>query len=278
MNLAPDAVCVGDNCVDFYLPPINCRYIGGNALNTSVYLRRRSISTAYVGVVGDDGDGEMTLAKLRQEDVDVSHVAVLRGKTATSHILLKEAGERQFVYEYLGPRPVLDLDEATMQFICRHRLIHTTWAGGTKNYLRLFTEAAGAKVSLDYGERFEAEFLKDTIGYVDWAFFSMSPGQRKQAEDFAVNAFDQGPRLVVVTLGPSGSLAYDGALTYQPAVTVRAIDTLGAGDAYIGTFLAARLSGSDLPHAMQEASRVAAQTCTHFGGWMQTPNPPATEL
>ncbi len=278
MDQAPSAVCVGDNCVDFYLPPINRRYIGGNALNTAVYLRRNGIAVAYVGAVGDDADGDLTLCKLRQETVDVSHVAILPGKTATTHILLTDAGERQFVYEYLGPQPILELDEATLQFIGRHGLIHTTWAGGTLTYLPRFRLAANAVVSLDYGERFKPDFLDRTIAFVDWAFFSMGPDQRMQAETFAVSVFDRGPQLVVVTLGMGGSLAYNGSFVYQPALTVETVDTLGAGDAYIGAFLAARLAGLDLTEGMWQASQVAARACTHFGGWTQTANPPVIEF
>ncbi len=277
MEQVSSAVCVGDNCIDFYLPPINLRYIGGNALNTAVYLRRSGIPTAYLGVVGEDADGEMTLRKLRQESVDVSHVKILPGKTATTHILLNDVGERQFVYEYFGPQPILELDEATLQFIGRQSLIHTTWAGGTLTYLPRFWHAANAVVSLDYGERFKPEFLDRTIEFVHWAFFSMEQGQRIQAESFAVSVFERGPRLVVVTLGVGGSLAYDGALVYQPAVSIETVDTLGAGDAYIGTFLAARLAGLNLLEGMRQASQVAARTCTHFGGWTQTANPPVIE-
>jgi len=266
-------VCVGDNCVDFYLPPINRRYIGGNAVNVAVYLRRAGIPSAYIGVVGDDADGELTLRKLREEGVDVSHVQIVAGQTATTHIRLTPSGERQFIYEYLGPQPALELDELTLKFISQHSLVHNTMAGGTEAYLSRFNRAAGLIVSVDYGERSHPEFITRTLPFVNLAFFSMNAEQRSDAEALARSKFSDELRLVVVTLGAGGSLAYDGDLYYQAAIPVRAVDTLGAGDSYIGTFLAYWLRGAEISICMQNASVAAAETCTHFGGWSQPENP-----
>jgi len=267
------AVCVGDNCVDFYLPPINRRYIGGNAVNLAVHLCRAGIPTAYIGAVGDDADGELTLHKLREEGVDVSYVQIVPGQTATTHIRLTPSGERQFIHEYLGPRPILELDELTLNFISQHSLVHNTMAGGTEAYLSHFSRVAGLMVSVDYGERSHPEFIACTLPFVDLAFFSMNEDQRSEAEELAHSKFSQGPCLVVVTLGSGGSLAYNGDLYYQPAIPVRVVDTLGAGDSYIGTFLAYWLKGAEIPVCMQNASAAAAETCTHFGGWSQSENP-----
>ena len=263
------AVCVGDNCVDYYLPPIERRYIGGNAVNVAVYLRRAGVRSAYVGVVGDDLDGKLTLERLAETGVDVSQVQIEPGQTATTHILLPASGERQFVYEYFGPRSTQQLDDLALQFISQHQLVHNTMSGGTEPYLPIFRESPGLIISIDYGERSHPDFINRSLPYVDLAFFSMDPDSRSQAEELAFEMFSTGRRLVVVTLGTGGSLACDGKIYYQPAVPVDVVDTLGAGDAYIGTFLAYWLKGFDIPSCMKEASLQAAETCTHLGGWPQ---------
>ena len=97
------AVCVGDNCIDYYLPPINRDFIGGNALNVAVHMQTCGISTAYVGVVGNDADGQHILSVLAQKGLEISNLNTLPGKTAQTHIRLSPQGDRQFVYEYLGP-------------------------------------------------------------------------------------------------------------------------------------------------------------------------------
>jgi fructoselysine 6-kinase len=271
--MTPSAVCVGDNCVDFYLPPINQRYIGGNAVNVAVYLKRAGIPSSYVGVVGDDHDGKLTLKKLLEEGVDVTQVQTVPGRTATTHIQLSNSGERQFVYEYLGPRPAQELDTYDLEFISRHKLVHNTMSGGTGSYLPRFRQIPGLLISMDFGERSHPDFIRRSLPYVDLAFFSMDPDMQNQAEALALEMFSSGRRLVVVTLGTGGSLVCDGKLYYQPAIAVDVVDTLGAGDAYIGTFLAYWLRDFAVTSCMQLASLQAAETCTHLGGWTQSQNP-----
>ncbi len=50
------------------------------------------------------------------------------------------------------------------------------------------------------------------------------------------------------------------------AFAVKAIDTLGAGDAFHGAFTLALAEGRDLVGALRFASAAAALKCTHFGG------------
>lgn len=263
------AVCVGDNCIDYYLPPFDRRFIGGNALNVAVHMQTGGVSAAYVGVVGDDADGKRVLEGLTHKGLDVSRVRILPGQTAQTHIQLTAQGDRQFVYEYLGPQEELLLDEETIRFILGHRLLHTTQNGGILRYLPRFRESSQTLISFDFGERCPPEFIERVVGLTDVAFFSLPEEMAGQAEDLAQRMASKGPRLVVVTLGSEGSLAFDGQFHRQSTERVAVVDTLGAGDCYIGAFLARWLMQETLPTCMQAASRAAAQACTHFGAWPQ---------
>ncbi|WP_329115708.1 carbohydrate kinase family protein [Streptomyces sp. NBC_01465] len=74
--------------------------------------------------------------------------------------------------------------------------------------------------------------------------------------------------LVAVTLGAGGALlAGAGAVTARvPATEVRAVDSTGAGDAFTGGFLAARLSGADDATAAAAGCRAGASAVTVIGG------------
>ncbi|MFC7216618.1 carbohydrate kinase family protein [Streptomyces polyrhachis] len=77
----------------------------------------------------------------------------------------------------------------------------------------------------------------------------------------------------VVTLGAHGALvAQDGRPTARvPAVAARVVDTTGAGDAFTGAFLAARLTGAKPREAARAGCRAASTAVTIVGG-----RPPAT--
>jgi fructoselysine 6-kinase len=44
-----NALCIGDNCIDRYLPPMNLHFIGGNALNTAVHMKLAGCDVSYMG-------------------------------------------------------------------------------------------------------------------------------------------------------------------------------------------------------------------------------------
>jgi fructoselysine 6-kinase len=262
------AVTVGDNCIDHYLPPIELDFSGGNAVNVAVHLQRARCSTAYIGAVGGDEDGQKLIHDISKEGVDISHIKVYPDhSTACSHIRLNNTNEREFIFEDLGPKDDFTLDEADLAFIQRHRLVHNTWLGGTDKYLKYFKQTPDILVSQDYGERCTEEFINQTIADVDVAFFSLSENSENSISDLAQQMKARGPRLIIVTQGSLGSVAYDGKLYFQDAFPVEVVDTLGAGDAFIGTFLANWLNRKGIEFCLKTAAQVASQTCTHLGGW-----------
>jgi fructoselysine 6-kinase len=260
---------VGDNCIDRYLRPVNLSFVGGNALNVAVYLQQHGVLTSYSGVVGDDEEGTRVLEALRQHGIDTTHIQVLPGQTAYTDIRLGEQGDREFVTEYLGPKPAGFLSHEAIKYIASHDQVHTTLLGGTAEDLPRIKQAGARQISMDYGERAEEDFIKQTLLFVDIAFFSLAEEQSLTAPRLAERIFEAGTRLAVVTVGARGSFAYDGQAYFQPAMPVHVVDTLGAGDAFIGTFLAQFLHGNPLPACLEKAAAIAALTCTHFGAWQQ---------
>lgn len=74
--------------------------------------------------------------------------------------------------------------------------------------------------------------------------------------------------LTVVTLGADGALvAESGKVTARvPAYPAEPVDSTGAGDAFTGAFLAARLCGADAATAAEAGCRAGAQAVTLIGG------------
>ena len=72
--------------------------------------------------------------------------------------------------------------------------------------------------------------------------------------------------LIVVTLGARGALVAtrDGARRIAP-IKVRAVDTTGAGDAFIGSFARYSAAGLSLDDALAEATRYSALSVTRHG-------------
>jgi 2-dehydro-3-deoxygluconokinase len=83
-----------------------------------------------------------------------------------------------------------------------------------------------------------------------------------------------GPGEVVVKLGRRGAMArIDGELIEVPAVPVHAVDTVGAGDAFVAGYLASRLLGRGVSDRLSTAAVTGAFAVTVPGDWEALPRP-----
>ena len=66
-------------------------------------------------------------------------------------------------------------------------------------------------------------------------------------------------KLVILTLGEKGSLLLsESECTHFPSEKVKAVDTTGAGDAFVGTLAFCMAEGMNINEAVKKANRVAA--------------------
>jgi len=91
---------------------------------------------------------------------------------------------------------------------------------------------------------------------------------------------------VVVKLGEHGALALrDGTVEEVPAYPVDVLDTVGAGDAFVGGYLAALVTGQPTKGCLETGARLGALVCGARGDWEglldwegQDPAGPSTDV
>lgn len=75
-----------------------------------------------------------------------------------------------------------------------------------------------------------------------------------------------GLRLVILTCGTMGSYVYGaGTASFVATPRVQVADTVGAGDSFTGSFVAALLNGQTVGQAHQLAVKVSAYVCSQHG-------------
>lgn len=257
--------CIGDNCIDSY-DETGERYPGGNPVNVSVYFQRLGTPSSYIGAVGNDENGKMIIDSLKEKNVDVSHVKVLEGKTAITHVQ-RIGGERVFGESDTGVTAKLTLTEEDLSFITEHDLAVTGVWGYTEPFLPMLKER-GIPIAYDASNYPTLPHSQEGMKYADYVFFSDDASEeellRKQMQSIAA----MGPKVVVAMRGSLGSLAMEGEQyeTYG-IVNCKVVDTMGAGDSYIAGFLKAHLEGADLKACMKSGSENAAITIGYKGAW-----------
>jgi ribokinase len=81
-----------------------------------------------------------------------------------------------------------------------------------------------------------------------------------------------GPALVVVTLGAAGAVACDGRQLYrQPGFAVDAVDSVAAGDAFVGALAVELAAGTDVAAALRFACAAGALATTRRGAQPSLP-------
>lgn len=245
---------------------------GGCAANAALAAARLGARASFTGPLGGKNDAvsERILADLAAEGVDCSGVERVDGGTASvSLILLDAAGEKTIAtrrgvgLEHRLPgnaeRLVADADAVLVDNRFPDFVAAVCRAAQALKLpividLDQATKLDDALLRLGTHVIASSEALRATTGLDDPA---------AALKRLAGNV----PGFLAFTDGPNGVYWLErGALRHMAAFAVKAIDTLGAGDAFHGGFTLALAEGRNLFDALRFASTAAALKCTHFGG------------
>jgi fructoselysine 6-kinase len=256
-------VTVGDNVADVY-PSLKSFFPGGNAVNVAVAARRSGVDAAYVGAVGTDEVGRAIRAALEDEDVGTDRLRVVDGPSAYCVVELA-GGDRHFLGSDLGVSE-FTLDGTDLEYLSGFDCVHTGDCSGTEE--QLGDLAAAARLSFDFSDR-PSSYCEPLLDKVWLACFSGTRLAEGEVTELAKRVLRAGPEVVLVTEGPRGASLFTaaGEAVHVETATTAPADTLGAGDAVIGSVLAGMLLGEDLEKIMSSAMLLAAGVCQHHGGF-----------
>ncbi|WP_198412874.1 MULTISPECIES: sugar kinase [unclassified Cryobacterium] len=266
--------------------------VGGAESNCAIALRRLGTSVTWIGRVGADSLGERVLRELRAEGVVVHGII---DPIAPTGLMIKErrtADSIKVVYYRSGSAGSrLSPSDVDTVAISSAKILHVTGitaglsasAADAVDFAVSCAKEAGTLVSFDYNYRSAlwappaaaAAFRRLTeqadlvFAGDDEAALVVGPGTpRDQASALA----ELGPRHAVIKLGARGSVALiHGEYFEQPAIPVRAVDTVGAGDAFVAGYLSDLLRGVTPEERLLTAATVGAFACTVEGDWEGNP-------
>jgi sugar/nucleoside kinase (ribokinase family) len=251
---------------------------GGSAANQAAWLASFGVSVDFVARVGA-ADVQSETARLKEMGVTPHLVGDQRRETGRLVALIDADGERSFLTDR-GANEALEADDIPDALIEGAALIHLSgysfFAPSPRAAVLDAMRRAGDKpISVDPAS---AEFLRE-IGADK--FLDLTRGAAilfPNEEEAAILAGSDDPEtqcarlavhypLVVVKRGAAGAEAAEGARRWRAAAPkVDAIDTTGAGDAFVAAFLSQRLSGADIQPALERAAAAGAAASTIVGG------------
>jgi ribokinase len=269
------------------LSPSYTTALGGKGANQAVAAARDGGKVRFVGSAGADGFGNEVRPLLRTEGIDVAGLATVEAATCVASIWFDRQGRNQIAVasganlstraEALRPEMLASGDWLVLQMEIPSgevsKAVALAKARSAHVILNLapalpLEEAALRQADVLVLNEYEASQLCMHIGLA-----SSSPAQLADPISRRLGT------TVIVTLGPDGAVGAEGDQIWQvPSVPVKAIDTTGAGDCFVGVLAAAMDRGLEMQPAMQRACVAASMACTRVGAAPSFPTKAAIDL
>lgn len=246
---------------------------GGKGANQALAARRAGAQVRHVSGVGKDAFADLALALLKADGVDLSAMKVVDGATGIAMIFVDAHGEN--VIAILpganGQMTPEDADKALKGVSDGVMLVQQEIPQAATERALDLARAQGITAILN-----TAPFLDSTASIAPKAAilianeteFALLSGRGIEELDAAMADWAQKHRqTVIVTLGGDGARAVtaQGQRIAVPALPVKPVDTVGAGDTFCGYLAAGLDAGLDLEAAMRRAAVAASLACLKPG-------------
>jgi ribokinase len=258
-------------------------YPGGKAGNQAAQVAANDCRARIVTRLGDDHFGRELRARLEAKGVDTSRVVIDR-TVPTGASLLLVGGDGEYA-SIIVPAAAARLSEADVDAACPAFansavvMLQMEIPIGVTAYTARVAHEAGALVVFNASPapHSTAQIPHDLWDHVDLLVVNALEAERLGAPpgvDAATGLRTQfDVPTVVVTLGAAGAVAAAADGTRRvPAWKVEVVDTIGAGDAFVGSLVAELGRGAALKDALSFATAAGALAVTRPGAFDALPS------
>ncbi len=264
-------VCVGDCGVDHYLPSgqVFCGGITANfALHASVAFPEND-SITVISAIGNDDAAAVVNERLGNSRIKCRLTAV-KGASSVQHIEVEADGEKNFVrydegvlrYFHLNDQDKEVMAASDLRVVPVFQQIH----GFNEEVIAINNAGLTAVDFADFAQHPDFDLLDKYLDAIDVGFFGLSSDDEHLIDVIEEKA-DANNKLLVVTLGADGSIAFRGGDTFScAAIPVgEVLDTTGAGDAFAAGFLSQYCYGRNIKASLNKGAALAAEIIQHVG-------------
>lgn len=250
---------------------------GGKGANQAVSAARLGGHVTMAGAVGEDDNGAQFLRVFKAEGIDISHVKVcLDYATGIGNVVLDDSGQNRII---VVPGANLHYEKEDVQ------AFEASLPEGAVVVCQLEIPLATVDYVADLVKRKHGTFILNPAPFqplsdallskVDYLtpneteLSGIAPGPQDHLEEVVIagqKVLAKGVKHLVVTLGSRGSLylSNEGSF-YHHGYKVKAIDTVGAGDAFNGALAYGLALAWPASKILEFANAVGALSTTKEG-------------
>ncbi len=250
---------------------------GGKGANQALAAGLCGAEVSMIARVGDDLFGPATLDNLKSLGIDTKHVLITpKVSSGVAPIFVDSSGQNRILVvkganDSLSPADIeaasnvlLRADIIIMQLEVPLETVYFTLHFARQQGIRTILNPAPAQ-PLDTGKIAQAEYINPNETEAA-TLAETSVGNLEEAKSCAQTLIARGMRRIIMTLGANGALlASHESLQHVPSFAVQAVDTSGAGDAFIGCLAFSLASGCQELEAIRRANLYAALSTLKAG-------------
>jgi ribokinase len=259
---------------------------GGKGANQAVMAAKLGAAVTMVAKLGQDVFGERTLANFREWNVDTEHVFLTEEAPSGVAPIAVDPHGRNAIIIVTGANDLLDSADVERArpaiaraavVVCQLEIpVETTLAAlraGREEGATTICNPAPARTDLPDELYRLSDVLCPNESEAE-LLVGRPVSTETDARTAAAELLAREARAVVLTLGERGCLvATPSEEALVPGERVEAVDTTGAGDAFVGSLAFFLAKGRSLVDAAQRANRIAALSVQRRGTQTSFPTP-----
>lgn len=239
---------------------------GGAAGNVAVVASKLGLDVGLISCIGKDFDGSDYERYLNELDIDISDMILSDDANTPTAFVLTNPDDEQMFYFYWGAAEMYQKSDVPKAAIDNARAVHLATGDPEFNIKAgKYAYSQNKLVSFDPGQDlhlYSTDDLRELLNNCNILF-----GNEHEIEhisDLLEKSIDElleeGPELIVKTLGSEGSIIFkrDEDPINIEVVPTQAYDPTGAGDSYRAAFLSLYLRDNSLETCGRFASTVSS--------------------
>jgi ribokinase len=251
---------------------------GGKGANQAVIAAHCGAEVHFVGKLGRDLFGDSIAENFKKLGIDSEYVERSDTPNGVAHIWVDANGENRIII-IPGANHEIESKKAieAIESIAGLAVVVAQCEIKQEVTLAAFSAAKKRGCATILNPAPYQPLSEELLAVTDWIIpneteFKELHGQDPTSDE-VLKKFRPGKNSIV-TLGSEGAvlISSDGNLTRVSAPTVNAVDTTGAGDAFVGVFAFGLASGKNPEDAMKLGIKVASMSVTRKGAQSSYPS------
>ncbi|AWK49592.1 ribokinase [Clostridium beijerinckii] len=251
---------------------------GGKGANQAIAASKFKSDVMMVSKVGDDLFGENTIKNFKNNGIDTEFVTIQKNQASGVAPIFVDKNSKNSILIIKGANKDLstnDIDAASeelkkcslivLQLEINLETVYYSIDFANKNHIPVLLNPAPAMPNLDLSYISKCDFFAPNE--TELQILTNKPVSTvEEIKEAAHYICDKGAKNVIVTMGSKGVLwINNNEEHFIEAHKVNAIDTTGAGDAFIGCFAHFYVTTKDVMLSLKRATAFAALSVTKYG-------------